>query len=159
MSSILYNLKKSQYKTRPEVVFARIIPQGIANAGTVLEEMTRRGTSFFKTDLMGAIHLYEVVVLDLVAQGYHVYSRLFKAKPSIKGKFKDLDDQFDACQHTLSASLSKGNEWDKRLKASKVQKKTRPLLRPQLDQFLNVISKTRNQKITPGGIGELRGLH
>jgi hypothetical protein len=159
MSPILYNLKKSQYKTRPEVVFARIIPQGVANSETVLEEMTRRGTTFSKTDLMGALHLYEEVVLDLVSQGYHVHSRLFKAKPSIKGNFKDLDDQFNASRHTLSVSLSKGNEWDKRLKAAKVQKKVRPPVRPQMVQFLDVISQTRNQKITPGGIGELRGLH
>jgi len=133
------------------------MPRGVLGHDDVVERMLRRGTSFTEADLRGAIRLYEQEVMEAVAEGYHVNTPVFNARPTIKGNFDRKMDEFDRGRHSIEVSLSKGTAFTKRMKTATAQREIGEERKPLLVSFTDHNSSAVNQTLTAGSIGELYG--
>jgi hypothetical protein len=149
MASILFKILSSPFGEKGKKFFARVVPRGVLSPEDVMQQLLKRGTSFGEADLRGAIFLYEDVVMDLVAEGYHVNTRIFNAKPTIKGSFESAADFFDSSKHTISVSLSKGKVMAKHLEKASAERTVTPKVAPLPMQYKDHNSGLLNKKITP----------
>lgn len=156
-SPILFKIFSSQFKTRAKVFFARVVPSGILDQDDLVSRMLKRGSTFSEADLRGAMLLYEEVVMQAVAEGYHVNTPLFNLRPSIKGTFKGLVDQFDPNRHSIDVSMSKGVDFSSNLRTASAKRTFVPDPCPKLLFYRDCNSDTRNGQLTAAGIGEIYG--
>ena len=96
-------------------------------------------------------------MIDEVADGNAVVTRLANIRPSINGVFTSLTDTFDSSRHTRRATLSAGAALYDKMQEAKVEKISSGIPSPDLQEFLDVKSGTTNSTLTPGSIGQLAG--
>jgi hypothetical protein len=133
------------------------MPRGVLGHDDVVKRILHRGTTFTETDLRGAIRLYEQEVMEAVAEGYHVNTPVFNARPTIKGNFNAKSDEFDHARHSIEVTLSKGTAFTKRMKTATAQREIGKERKPMPVSFTDHNSSVVNQTLTAGSIGELYG--
>lgn len=155
--SIKYYLLKNALASTPETCKAVVEPHTIHDAKSIIKQMLLRGTTLTEPDLVAALHLFFDVVTTEIKAGNHVNLPVVKFRPGISGTFKGLNDSFDATRHNVKVTASVGAALHKQLENRAVEKTTRPLKRAILLSFKDINSQSINDKITPGGIGQLDG--
>ncbi|HPI12389.1 MAG TPA: DNA-binding domain-containing protein [Catalimonadaceae bacterium] len=154
---ILFKILSGTFSAASKTFFARVMPRGVLGHDDVVKRMLLRGTSFTEVDLRGAIRLYEQEVMEAVAEGYHVNTPVFNARPTIKGHFESKRDVFDPARHSIEVTLSKGTAFTKRMKKATAQREIGKERKPMPVSFTDHNSGVENQTLTGGSIGELYG--
>lgn len=152
-----YYLQKNPITSDPNDHSARVVVPNSLDLNTIVLEMQRRNSSLTESDILSSLTLFFEVTTDEVSQGNTVILPIAVIRPSIRGVFKDATDVYDESRHEKRASLSQGTLLAKKMKDATVEKVTEPLPQPAPLHFEDVVTETINSKVTPGGIGIIKG--
>lgn len=157
--SIKYYLHQNAIANTAESHKAVIIPHAVHNLQSIINQMLKRGTTLSESDILASLHLFFEVVAQEVQEGNHVNLPIVNIKPGISGAFTSALDHFDPSKHRLKTTTSSGILLKKNIKNTTVEKINRPLTIPILSAFVDIMSQTINDSISPNGIGQIVGNH
>lgn len=152
-----YDLTENLLTPIPDDYMARVINVRSYSNSEVADLMLHKGAGMTKSDILSVLELYNEVICDIVAEGDAVTSPLFNAYPSISGAFQGVTDMFQSSRHKVKINLNKGvslRDAVKRIKTERT-KVMEPL--PYIVEVKDVLSRTSNDILTPGGVIEIRG--
>jgi hypothetical protein len=157
MNTLKYYLTENLLTSNPHDYMAQPELKVSLTAGDVIDEMLRRGTLITRTDVIAVLNLYEQVVSDFVSEGYSLNLPLFIGAPLIYGVFNGPEDLFDENRHVVKFNLNPGFLIRDAVKKMKIEKSVPVNKSPFISQYVDIVSATINDRLTPGGIGELQG--
>lgn len=151
-----YYLTKSHLKNATDSYVAQPINVRSYTMEDIIQRMSQRGMSITTADIKAVLHAFEEEVVRIVADGGAINTALINTRPTIRGKFTDYQDRFDAQRHSTRTQPANGTalrDATKRIKVKKVS--------PPVTTFIrHIIDKTtdrRNQSLTPNAPIEIRG--
>lgn len=154
---IKYYLQPNTATPDPNDQSARILPNEVLDAASVIQKMLKRGTTLTETDIKAALTLLFDVISDEVAAGNHVNLPVANFRPSITGVFASITDSFDASRHTRKGTISQGVLLSEKMQKASVEKILQPIRMPVLLEYLDINTAATNSNLTPGGIGQIVG--
>jgi hypothetical protein len=111
-----------------------------------------------RADVLSFIEDLNRAIESLLLDGLNVCTPSANYRVSIRGHFEGPQDSFDPERHQLVARISPGADLKTALKGPiKVSKRPAVPHGPIPLTYTDVLSDTRNQLLTPGGIGQLTG--
>jgi hypothetical protein len=152
-----YHLVENLMTPSPDDAMAQVVNLRSYADDQIAEQMLKRGTLLTKADILAVLEVYREVILDIIADGGAVNTRLFNISPSISGVFGSMGDSFDPIRHKIKVNFNQGvavREAAARIKTEKVQT---PDPVPYIVEVKDVISGSVNEILTPGGVIQLRG--
>jgi len=152
-----YYLQKNPITSDPNDHSARVVVPNNLDLESIIKEMQKRNSSLTRSDILSSLALFFEVTTDEVAEGNTVSLPIAVFRPSIRGVFKDATDVYDEKRHEKRASVSQGTLMASKMKNAPVEKVTEPLPQPAPLHFEDVVTDTINSKVTPGGIGIIKG--
>ena len=156
--SIQYSLRKNEFSPEADGYIATIHTTGTADLERIIERMIESGTTINRPDILGTLDSYYTAIESLILEGYNVITPGATFNTSIKGTFSGPGDAFDPQRHQLRCISRTGARLREAVARRARPTKVEPLeTGPRLFQFTDVNSSTRDQTLTPGGIGKLRG--
>lgn len=154
---IKYYLRPNSISPTPNSFAARINSGLIHNRESIIKEILKRGTTVNEADLRAAFNLEDMVISDEIAEGNTVNLPLVKFRPGIGGIFTSPADHYDASRHHKKVTISYGTLLKQKIEAATVEKITKPHNLPEIMGFTDVRTKSVNDIVSSGGIGELKG--
>ena len=157
--TLKYSLTENLLTERPDD-YAGIIQGGksIDQSG-LIERILRRGTSLTRTDVMAVMNAINETVAEGVENGDTFTLPLMNTSFSISGVFESPLDTFDGNRHKLNVNLTKGVLLRDAEKKVKLEKTNVPAPLPQIQEVKDSVSGTVNERLTAGGVVELRGYN
>jgi hypothetical protein len=154
---IKYYLQPNNATPDPNDQSARVLPNEVLDANTIIQRMLKRGTTLTETDIKAVLNLLFDVVTDEVATGNHVNLPMANFKPSITGVFTSITDSFDPARHTRKGSISQGTMLTQKMQKAAVEKVLQGMPIPVLLEYLDINTQATNSNLTPNGIGQIVG--
>lgn len=120
--------------------------------------MMRQGSTLTRADTLAALENYHQAIITLVLEGFKVRTRTAVYGASIKGSFEGQDDAFSPARHQLEPQVSAGSTLRHAMhregRAVKGESRSQD---PHPLEYTDVNSGSRNDQVTPGGLGQLSG--
>lgn len=123
----------------------------------VIDRMISRGSTVTKADALSVIEEYEAAITELIAEGGRIHTPLFRINLSLAGTFDGPTDRFEPGRHRLNLNFKPGPRVEELHEQITLEKVTGSKRRPVLRTFTDVTTETTNEKLTPGGVGTIRG--
>ena len=155
--SAKYFVIPSAINSGPNKYYGKVHPVHSYELDHIIKEMRSLGTGVSETDMRATLHIFFDVVSDLVAKGNNVNLPLANFKSAITGSFASKNDSFDERRHSIKANVSVGKLLRKKMKKATLEKIRRPDAQPDIYQFMDVNTGSKDDKLTPGGIGDIAG--
>jgi len=152
-----YHLVENPMTEAPDDCMAQVVNVRLYTNEELAELMLHRGTLLTKADILAALEVYREVILDVIAEGDGVKTSLFLITPGILGAFDGLTDSFDDVRHRTHVNINPGTDIRRvagRIKTRKVHVDN-PV--PNIVEVIDVVSGSTNDRLTPGGVMQLRG--
>jgi len=125
----------------------------------VITRVLQRGTLLTRTDILAVWNAICETVKDVHLEGNTVNTPLFNTSFSISGVFDSPLDSFDPNRHKLNINVTKGHVLRETEKNVKLEKTNVPSPMPQIQEVKDSISGLVNERITSGGVIEIRGYN
>jgi hypothetical protein len=154
-----YSLVENQLTERPDDYSAQTHSGSSFDKEAVIFRMLRRGTLLTRTDALAVLNGFEETVVEIHEEGGTVNLPLFNTSFSISGVFEGPMDSFDGNRHKLNINVTKGALLRETEKKVKVEKTNAPAPQPQIQEVKDSISGAFNEKLTAGGVVEIRGYN
>jgi len=154
-----YSLVENLLTERPDDYSAQTHSIASLDKEAIISRMLQRGTSLTRTDILAVLNSFEETVVDLHLQGYTITHPLLNTSFSISGVFESPMDSFDGNRHKLNINLTKGVLLREAEKNVKFEKTNSPAPQPQIQEVKDSVSGKVNEKLTAGGVVELRGYN
>lgn len=155
---IKYALYKANLPTASESYVARVQSVGTLEIDDLIERMDQHGSTVVKADIVSVLEEFFSTIEQAVVEGYNVNTPVTNFGASIQGTFDGQSDSFDPERHRILASTSPGarlrNAVKNHARASKQEAGKR---QPNVLEYTDTNSSTRNSTLTPGGMGQLVG--
>lgn len=155
--TIIYSLHENHLTPDPNDYTASVSSLGTLNVDNLIDRMLNFGSTLTKADALAALELYHKVIQQALLEGYTVTTPTANYRVSIKGVFNGPNDSYDASRHTISPNVSPTRALRNQLKASTVQKAEADTRAPNLIEYIDFGSDTRNSTLTPGNAGQISG--
>ncbi|MDR1984153.1 MAG: DUF4469 domain-containing protein, partial [Prevotellaceae bacterium] len=152
-----YHLLENLMTPTPDDAMAQVVNLRSHTDEQIAEQMLKRGTLLTKADILAVLEVYREVILDIIADGGSVNTRLFNISPSISGVFNGMNDSFDPHRHKIHVNFHHGvavREAAAKIKTEKIQVAD-PI--PYIVEVKDLLSGSINETLTPGGVVQLRG--
>ncbi len=141
-----------------EQCVAKVQPIGTVNQEAVVEDMLARGFPMEKADVLKVLESYHEAIIRSVLDGKNVVTPFGIFRVSIRGRFDGLADGFDPARHQIVLRSSPGKLLRRLVRdQARVVKEETVERRPNLLEYNDTLSRTRNSTLTPGGPGLLVG--
>lgn len=157
METLKYHLAENLLTPDPSDYMAQVELTRSYTMDDVKAEMLKRGTSLTMTDISAVLNLHDQVISDLIAEGKPINLPLCNGAPSISGVFNSPADAFDVSRHYIKYNLNPGTLVREAIKNIKTEKGDPTDKLPYIEQYMDAVSQTTGDVLTPGGIGELQG--
>jgi hypothetical protein len=154
-----YSLTENLLTDRPEDMSAIAQTRPSINEEGLIDRMLGKGTSLTRTDLKAALNLKNETIAEGAERGDTFTLPLMNISFSISGVFDGPLDTFDPNRHKLNINLTKGvllREAERKVKPVKTNK---PAPLPQIQEVKDSVSGAVNDRLTSGGVVELRGYN
>ena len=154
-----YSLVENYLTERPDDYSAQTHSVVTVDKEGLIARMLRRGTSLTRTDILAVMNGMEETVVEIHNEGGTVTHPLFNTSFSISGVFEGAMDSFDGNRHKLNINVTKGvllREVEKRVRFEKTNS---PAPLPQIQEVKDSVSGTINDRLTSGGVAEVRGYN
>jgi nucleoid DNA-binding protein len=154
-----YSLNEKLLTERPDDYSAIAHAVSSLDTEAVLQRIINKGTTVTKTDVLAVLNSFYEVVRDAHLEGHTVNLPLINTSFSISGVFDGPMDSFDPNRHKLNINVSKGTilrDAEKNVKTEKTNVQT-PL--PQIQEVKDSVTGKVNERITSGGVVEVRGYN
>ena len=154
-----YSLVENLLTERPDDYSAQTHSIATLDKEAVITRMLNRGTLLTRTDILAVLNGFEETVSEALLEGYSLTLPLFNTSFSISGVFENPLDSFDGNRHKLNVNLTKGALLRKAEKDVKFEKTNTAAPLPHIQEVKDSVSGSVNEKLTPGGVIELRGYN
>ena len=152
-----YSTSENLLTDRPDDYSAMAHAAGNYDKQAIVDRMLSRGTLVTRTDIVAVLNNFEETIADILLEGNTVTSPLFNTSFSISGIFDGPMDSFDGSRHKLNINLTKGTLLRNTEKNVKFEKTNASAPMPLIQEVKDSVSGSFNDKLTPGGVIELRG--
>ncbi|MDR3268633.1 MAG: DUF4469 domain-containing protein [Tannerella sp.] len=152
-----YHLVENLMTAAPDDYMAQVVNVRSYSNEEIAELMLKRGSLLTKADILAVLEVYGEVITDTVEDGGGIHTPLFVITPSIAGVFNGAGDSFDEARHSVKANINPGTsvrEASRKIKTKKVQVAD-PV--PYIVEVKDIVSGSVNDRLTPGGVIEIRG--
>jgi hypothetical protein len=157
--ALKYALVENLLTERPDDYSAIAYPLASLDMEAIITRMLQRGTSLTRTDILAVMNGFNETVEEALLQGYTLTLPLFNTSFSISGVFESPLDTFDGNRHKLNINLTKGVKLRNAEKNVKFEKTNTAAPLPQIQEVKDSVSGRVNERLTPGGVVELRGYN
>ena len=154
---VIYVLHPNPLTNNPDHQRAMVRHSNRYTMENIIDRMISRGSTVTKADVLSVIEEYEAAVTALLAEGGSIQTPLLRIALSISGVFEGREDHFDPDRHSLNVNLSSGPRMQQLHEQITLQKVNGKPRCPALDTFVDFATNSRNQVITPGSAGMIRG--
>jgi hypothetical protein len=154
---IKYYLQPNTATPDPNDQSARVLPNEVLDANTIIQRMLKRGTTLTETDIKAVLNLLFDVVTDEIAAGNHVNLPMANFRPSVTGVFTSITDSFDPARHTRKGTISQGTMLAQKMQKATVEKVMQSIPIPVLLEYFDFNTQAVNSNLTPNGIGQIIG--
>ncbi len=152
-----YTLLENHLTDNPDDYTAMVQNLRSRSLNFLIDLIITRGSTVTKTDIISVLEDYTSVIEQCLRDGDGINTELLNIAPSIKGVFFSPDEPFDAARHQVRFNLRPGVRL-KQVEAQVQLERVSPTLpRPEVRIFEDIASDTRNDEVTPGGLGTLSG--
>lgn len=155
--TITYSLHENHLTSDPNDYFARVSPLGTLTIENLIERMLSHGSTLTKADALAALELYHQVIQEGLREGYNINTPTVNYRTVIKGTFIGPNASFDRSQHLINPSTSPTRTLRAYLQNASVQKVESDTRAPNLVDYFDFGSNTRNSLLTPGNAGQISG--
>lgn len=155
--AVKYALFENNMTSDPNDYMAVVQPEASKTMDDIIAMMTNRGSTATKAEVLSIMEEFSLALTNILKDGGSINFPLFNVSFSITGVFNGPDDSFDSMRHQLRINVSPGlrlKESEGSIKTEKV-KADKPM--PVLIDFKDIASDSRNQNLTPGGVGNIKG--
>jgi len=155
---IKYVLSESPFSTTdPGAHLARVLCTSTADLDDVMAIMVQQGCTIFKSDVKAVLEAFHSAIEYLLLEGYSVHAEGAKYRVGIGGTFEGSEDAFDPNRHEVRIHIQPGKRIRKALEDAEWEKVEpyKPLPHPM--HYTDIESGTRDQILTPGGVGQVNG--
>ncbi len=156
-----YSLVENLLTERPDDYAAQAHSAASIDKEALISRMLQRGTLLTRTDIIAVLNGLEETVVEALLEGNTVNLPLFNTSFSVSGVFDSPLDSFDPSRHKLNINLTKGallREAEKGVTLEKTNATPGGAL-PNVQEVKDSVSGTVNEKLTSGGVVEVRGYH
>lgn len=161
MAKMKYTLRESPLEHGG--AFAKITPNGVADLDTLARHIvTARGSRYSEETVTGVVAELRQAALHYLAHGIRVnLSDLLELFPVYRRRFRSVTERIgsDTSGLGLGCRVSRSLTADLRRRVSMEYDERPPSLLPYAADFEDLSSGRRNARLTPGGIGTVRGQH
>lgn len=155
--SLKYALFENHLTDDPDDYAARVQNLQSRSIDDIIDLMINRGSTVTKADIFSVLEDYSGVLEQCLRDGNSVNTPLFNLSPSIRGVFNGRDDPFDPARHQVRINVSPGTRLRKVETQIQLERVSPITSTPEVLEFEDVNSGSRNGPITPGGLGKLTG--
>jgi hypothetical protein len=125
--------------------------------GEVIDRIMKIGAGLTRSDIVSVLEAEKQVIVDIIAEGGAVNLDLFKAYPSIQGRFTGADESFDPAKHKVRIHLHPGTALRSVVDEIKLKKVAAVRYGTVITAVVDIKSETINDKLTPGRNCKLSG--
>ena len=154
-----YSLVENLLTDRPDDYSAQTHSMTSLDKEAIITRMLQRGNLLTRTDILAVLNGFEETVTDALLEGNNLTLPLFNTSFSISGVFESPLDIFDGNRHKLNINLTKGVLLRNAESKVKFEKTTAPVPLPQIQEVKDSLSGTVNERLTAGGVIEVRGYN
>lgn len=154
-------LKYALYKNllTPELTYAaRIQELQTKSIEEVVTQLTREGSILKETECNAVLTAFFEQLAKNIKEGIGFQSPYISISPSVRGVFKDEEDRFTEDVHEKTINISTGvflRRITEEIKLEKVKPSVSP--QPVLIGLIDIVSDTTNEKLSKGGVIEIKG--
>lgn len=152
-----YALFENHLTSDPNDYMAKVQTLGTKSLEDVIDVMINRGSTVTKADALSVLEEYSAALEQCLRDGHSVNTPLFNISPSIRGVFYGKDDPFTPSRHRLRINMTPGVRLRQLEEQIQLERVSPVHPTPDLEDFEDVTSETRNATVTPGGLARLRG--
>jgi hypothetical protein len=156
--SIHYKLLENKIVSTPGVYRAMVKATRRADMEDLIKEVLKRGSTVNEADVRSVTtDLFEAII-DLMLEGACISIPVANFRCGIRGNFDGPDDGYDPTRHQVMARVTPGARLRQafRTQAQVIKEETFDL-DPKPEVYTDVHSGTRDDVLTPGGLGRLVG--
>ena len=154
-----YSLTENLLTDRPDDYSAQTHSVNSLDKEAVINNILKRGTTLTRTDILAVLNGLEETIADALIEGNNINLPLFNTSFSISGVFESPMDSFDGNRHKLNINLTKGVLLREAEKKVKFEKTNSAAPQPQIQEVKDSITGLYNERLTPGGVVEVRGYN
>lgn len=155
--AISYALYPNYLTTDPDDHMARVQNQASHGIEDIIDIMIGRGSTVTKAEALSVMEEYEAAVEQVLSNGGSVNTSLMRINASISGVFDDEFDTFERERHYVRLNVNPGSRISDIADSVEVEKVDADSPQPEPQAFEDVASDTRNETLTPGGVGQIMG--
>ncbi len=139
---------------------ATVISNGTLGEKELINHMQRKGSTVSVSDMKAVLQDLTEIFDAAFLEGMRInFNDMFTFSVSMQGTFDDLSDSFDQSKQNLYIVATVDKKCLKRFqdnaRAQKIEKIRKT---PVIREYFDLKTKTKNQKITPGDNGIIRGV-
>jgi hypothetical protein len=152
-----YSLVENHITDKPDDSAAQAHPTASLDREATIGRILVKGTLLTRTDVLAVLNALGEVLSEGTREGCTFNLPMFNTSFSISGVFDGPLDSFDHNRHRLHINLTKGTllrEAERNVKLEKINVSA-PM--PQIQEVKDSVSGSVNERLTPGGVVELRG--
>lgn len=154
-----YSLTENLLTERPDDYSAQTHSIASLDKEAIINRMLSRGTLLTRTDIVAVLNNLEETIVDALLEGNNINLPLFNTSFSISGVFEGPLDSFDGNRHKLNVNLTKGTLLRTVEKEIKFEKTNAITPQPQIQEIKDSVSGAVNERLTAGGVVEIRGYN
>jgi hypothetical protein len=157
--NVKYYLVENLLTERPDDYQAQVTSTASLDREAVIDRILKRGSLLTRTDILAVMNGIEETVADALLEGCTLNLPLFNTSFSISGIFDSPMDSFDGNRHKLNINLTKGTLLRETEKKIRLEKTAAHAPHPTIQEVKDSISGIVNEKLTAGGVVEIRGYN
>ena len=150
-------LRKNHLTEREDDYLAQTVVFDTLDMETIIEKAVKRHSSLNEVDSNLAINAFFEQVYEELLAGNNVTTPMCNIRLSIAGVFDGDKMDFDSEQHKVNLNFSPGVDFRKLSQEVKLKKMAAADILPELDLFEDSETDSKNEKITPGKGGIVKG--
>jgi hypothetical protein len=154
---INYVLHPNLMTAEPYSFKAMAVKRTTYNIDNVVEQITGEGSILKITECYAVIDAFLRQVGFNLKEGICFHSEYFSLSPEISGVFNDDKDKYDPERHQVYPNVKPGKTWKENMANAKLEKMVADENKPQIENVIDMKTKTIDQSLSPGGMAEIRG--
>ncbi|MFA5330478.1 MAG: DNA-binding domain-containing protein [Prolixibacteraceae bacterium] len=123
----------------------------------VIDLMIGRGSTVTKAEALSVLEEYGASIVQFLKDGYAINTPVFNLSPSVKGVFISIDQSFNPAVHSVKINISAGTRIREVAPLVATEKVKGSSPQPDPEYLDDLGSGTRNDRLTPGNIAQVRG--
>ena len=129
------------------------------NINDILDYMVAEGTGLTKPQALAYFEKLEQTIEHFIREGATINTPLFKTRTTISGVFQNKKDAFSPDRHQVHVRMTVGVRLRQLESELSVRKVSRPANIPEPVDFLDMLTQSENERITPGNIAHIKGYN